>query len=119
MIYGTVQAYRTPGGGQLHFGGSSAPVFGHVVYIAIPALILNVVVSAVLTVVFRAVGARDGYDVTRPSDYTIDPHPDAVAVPQPRAVSPATNLPANPVANSPTGHEARNRASGSPRSDPR
>ena len=38
MAYGTVEAYRTPGGGQLHFGASTAPVFGHVTYIAISAL---------------------------------------------------------------------------------
>src|SRR6202453_1451001 len=118
MVYGTVQAYRTPGGGQLHFGGSSAPVFGHVVYIAVPALILNVAVSALFTIVFRAVGARDGYDVTRPSDYTVDPHPDAVALPQPRSVTPARNLPANPAASFPADHGARHRAAGSSRSDP-
>src|SRR5512142_98173 len=53
MAYGTIQAYRTAGGGQAHFGASAAPVFGHVTYIAIVALILNVAVTAVLTVVFR------------------------------------------------------------------
>ena len=58
-----------PGGGQAHFGVSTAPVFGH---IAIVALILNVAVSAVLTVVFRRIGLQDGYDETRPVDYTAD-----------------------------------------------
>jgi hypothetical protein len=52
-----------------HFGVSTAPVFGH---IAIVALILNVAVSAVLTVVFRRIGLQDGYDETRPVDYTAD-----------------------------------------------
>jgi SSS family solute:Na+ symporter len=101
MIYGTVQAYRTSGGGQSHFGGSSAPVFGHVIYIAIPALILNLVVSVLFTVVFRGLGALDGYDVTRPSDYLVDPHPDAVAPPSPRSASPATDIPADPAADVP------------------
>ena len=73
MIYGTVQAYRTSGGGQAHFGASAAPVFGHVTYIAIAALIVNVVVTAVLTPVFRTIGLQDGYDETRPADYTADP----------------------------------------------
>jgi SSS family solute:Na+ symporter len=73
MVYGTVQAYRTPGGGQAHFGGSAAPVFGHVTYIAIAALILNVAVAAVLTLVFRRIGLQDGYDATRPGDYIADP----------------------------------------------
>jgi hypothetical protein len=35
-------------------------VFGHVTYVAIVALILNVAVSAVLTVVFRRIGLQDG-----------------------------------------------------------
>jgi hypothetical protein len=37
------------------------------------ALILNVSVSAVLAVVFRRMGLQDGYDETRPADYTADP----------------------------------------------
>ena len=73
MAYGTIQAYRTSGGGQAHFGGSSAPVLGHTTYIAITALILNLIVSALLTVVFRWIKMQDGYDETRPADYTTDP----------------------------------------------
>jgi solute:Na+ symporter, SSS family len=73
MAYGTVEAYRTAGGGQAHFGASTTSVFGHVTYIAIVALILNVAVSAVLTFVFRGIGLQDGYDETRPADYTADP----------------------------------------------
>ncbi len=73
MAYGTVLAYRTPGGGQPHFGGSASSVLGHTTYIAITALILNVAVSAVLTVVFRKVGLQDGWDETRRADYTADP----------------------------------------------
>jgi SSS family solute:Na+ symporter len=72
MTYGTVQAYRTPGGGQAHFGASVTPVFGHITYIAIAALIINLVVSAVLTLVFRKIGLQDGYDETRPADYSAD-----------------------------------------------
>ena len=75
MAYGTVTAYRTSGGGQAHFGGSAAPVFGHTTYIAITALLLNLAVSAVLTLVFRWFGLQDGYDETRPTDYIADPAP--------------------------------------------
>lgn len=75
MVYGTVEAYRTPGGGQAHFGAFAAPVFGHVIYIAVAALVLNVVVSAVLTPIFRKIGLMDGYDETRAADYTADPAP--------------------------------------------
>jgi solute:Na+ symporter, SSS family len=85
MIYGTVQAYRTSGGGQAHFGASSAPLFGQVTYIAIAALILNLAVSALLTVVFRKMGLQDGYDETRPADYTVDP----AAVPAAKAAKAA------------------------------
>jgi solute:Na+ symporter, SSS family len=73
MAYGTVQAYQTAGGGQAHFGASVAPVFGHTTYIAVTALIINLVVAAVLTLVFRKIGLQDGYDETRPSDYLADP----------------------------------------------
>jgi solute:Na+ symporter, SSS family len=89
MAYGTFQAYRTPGGGQAHFGGSAAPVFGHITYIAITALIVNLAVSAVLTVVFRRFGLRDGYDETKPGDYTFDPVPAPAGVSAPPSPTPA------------------------------
>ena len=73
MAYGTIQAYRMPGGGQAHFGTSAAPVFGHVTYIGITALILNVTTAALLTLVFRQIGVQDGYDQTRPGDYSRQP----------------------------------------------
>jgi solute:Na+ symporter, SSS family len=84
MAYGTIEAYRTTGGGQAHFGASAAPVFGHTTYIAITALILNLAVSAVLTVVFRRFGLQDGYDETRPADYVADPAAVPAAAPKPK-----------------------------------
>ena len=92
MAYGTVEAYRTAGGGQAHFGASTTPVFGHVTYIAVVALILNVAVSAVLTLVFRRIGLQDGYDETRPADYTADP----VTAPPTRAPEGAGRAPGRP-----------------------
>ena len=73
MVYGTIQAYRTPGGGQAHFGASTAPVFGHLTYIAITALVVNLVVAVVLTLIFHAIRLPNGYDVTRPAHYSADP----------------------------------------------
>jgi SSS family solute:Na+ symporter len=73
MAYGTIEAYRTSGGGQAHFGGSSASLFGHTTYIALTALLVNLIVSALLTVVFRKIRMQDGYDETRPADYIADP----------------------------------------------
>jgi SSS family solute:Na+ symporter len=77
MVYGTVQVYRvpTPGVPGSHWGGSSAPVFGHVIYIAIAAFVLNVVVAAVLTVVARLLHVPEGTDETLPHQYTADPGP--------------------------------------------
>jgi SSS family solute:Na+ symporter len=73
MVYGTVQAYRTPGGGQAHFGASTAPVFGHVIYIAIAAFAVNLVVAVVLTPLFRALRLPNGYDETQLSQPSADP----------------------------------------------
>jgi len=47
----------------------SYPVLGVPLYTAISALILNLVLSIVLTPVFELLGARRGRDVTAPSDY--------------------------------------------------
>jgi SSS family solute:Na+ symporter len=79
MAYGTIQAYQTPGAGQQHFGASTAPVFGHTTYIAITAVLINLLVSAGFTLVFRAIGLTDGYDETRPADYSADAAPPAAA----------------------------------------
>ena len=73
MAYGTYQAYQTSGGGQAHFGASVTPVFGHTTYIAIAALIINLAVTTLLTLAFHKFGLKDGYDETRPADYSADP----------------------------------------------
>jgi SSS family solute:Na+ symporter len=75
MVYGTIQAYRVPVPGQAnsHFGGSTAPVFGHVIYIAVAAFIINLAIAVVLTLVFRAFRLPAGADETRPGHYTADP----------------------------------------------
>ena len=73
MAYGTVEAYRTSGGGQAHFGASTAPVFGHITYIGLVALLVNLVVTSVLTPVFRMIRLQDGYDGTKAADYSADP----------------------------------------------
>jgi solute:Na+ symporter, SSS family len=81
MAYGTIQAYRTPGSGQAHFGASTAPVLGHVVYIAIAALVVNLAVAAVLTLILLALQVPNGHDETQPGYYTTDPAGPASAVP--------------------------------------
>jgi SSS family solute:Na+ symporter len=88
MVYGTIEAYRTPGGGQAHFGASTAPVFGHVIYIAIAAFILNLAVAIVGTLIFRAIKLPAGTDETLPAHYTADPADGpAAAAPAPAATT--------------------------------
>jgi SSS family solute:Na+ symporter len=90
MVYGTIAAYNVTapkvvttlqGGepvtkvlGTRHFGGSLAsfPFTDTKVYIALSALLLNVVVAVVLTLVFRAMNLAAGTDATTPDDYYSD-----------------------------------------------
>ncbi len=67
MIVGTLMAVSVGFGSTftLHLG--SASIAG---YSAFYALIVNLVVSAIATPIFRAAGAKDGVDETRPADYT-------------------------------------------------
>ena len=79
MIFGTIAAYRVPSPGSpgSHFGGSTdvAPLIGHTVYIAITALVINLVLALVLTFVFRALRLPGGADETLPAHYLADPEP--------------------------------------------
>jgi len=73
MAYGTIVAYNTPAPGAAgsHFGASTAnlPGLNHTVYIAVTALVINLVVSIVLTVVFRLARLPDGSDETVRDNY--------------------------------------------------
>ncbi len=62
MILGTWQFFAN---GNV----SIAPLFGIRLYIAVTALLLNLVLAVVLTPVFEAIGVRRGRDVTVPADY--------------------------------------------------
>jgi solute:Na+ symporter, SSS family len=79
MVFGTIEAWRTPGSGQAHFGSSTAPIWGHLIYIGFAALVLNLVVSAVLTLIFSATKLPAGTDETQPSHYTYDPEEEPAA----------------------------------------
>jgi len=92
MIYGTIEAWRTPGSGQAHFGSPIAPTLGHTVYIGFTALILNFVVTVVFTFIFRAVKLPAGTDETQPSHYYYDPE-DGEAEPVPAAAGTGTGTP--------------------------
>ncbi|MFN2519276.1 MAG: monocarboxylate uptake permease MctP [Jatrophihabitantaceae bacterium] len=90
MVYGTVTAYRqtVPNAstrlvdgkpkvtvhGMRHFGTSLADFpFTHTkVYIAVTALLLNILIAVVLTVLLRLVKAPEGTDATEAADYYSD-----------------------------------------------
>jgi solute:Na+ symporter, SSS family len=74
MAYGTWTAYGVASPTQSHFGGPLAefPGTSTKVYIAATAFLINLIVTVVLTVVFRAVKLDPGVDATSPSDYTAD-----------------------------------------------
>jgi solute:Na+ symporter, SSS family len=77
MLYGTITAYNTPAPGVpgSHFGASTANVPGlnHTVYIALTALVINLVVATALTVIFRLAKVPAGTDETLPANYQADP----------------------------------------------
>jgi SSS family solute:Na+ symporter len=87
MVYGTIAAYNvtvpkvvttlvngepvSKVAGTRHFGGSIAnfPFTDTKVYIALTALLLNVIVAVIATLILRAVKAPVGTDATSPDDY--------------------------------------------------
>jgi SSS family solute:Na+ symporter len=90
IVYGTVTAYRqtvpntktklvdgkavVESHGMRHFGTSVAqfPWTHTKVYIAVTALLINVIVAVVVTLILRALRTPDGVDATRPDDYYTD-----------------------------------------------
>ncbi len=77
MTYGTIVAYNQPAPGKpgTHFGASTAMVPGinHTVYIALTALVINLVVAVVLTAIFRMLHVPAGRDETTAASYVADP----------------------------------------------
>jgi SSS family solute:Na+ symporter len=73
MIYGTLAAYNVKNATTSHWAGSSDIVFGHTIYIGITAIIINVVIAVVLTLVLKAARVPEGTDETLPHQYTADP----------------------------------------------
>jgi SSS family solute:Na+ symporter len=77
MAYGTWLAYGVPlpGDPDSHFGGPlvSLPWSETTkVYIAVLALAANLIVTVVLTVLFRAMNVDEGVDQTQEDDYWAD-----------------------------------------------
>jgi SSS family solute:Na+ symporter len=105
MVYGTIEAYRqqTPNTvtrlvngkpvvenhGMRHFGSPLAefPFTNTKFYIAVTALLINIIVAVVLTLVLRALRAPAGTDQTEPEDYYSDAASEEVVAEAEREVS--------------------------------
>jgi SSS family solute:Na+ symporter len=69
MIFGTIAAYKVATPTTSHWAGSTDLEFGHTVYIGLTAIILNIVVSVILTLIFKATRVPEGADETLPHQY--------------------------------------------------
>jgi SSS family solute:Na+ symporter len=74
-IFGTIAAYRVATPTTSHWAGSTDLEFGHTVYIGLSALILNIAIAVVLTMLARAARVPAGADETQPGQFTADPPP--------------------------------------------
>ncbi|MBV9445934.1 MAG: sodium:solute symporter [Streptosporangiaceae bacterium] len=81
MIFGTIAAYKTSTPTTSHWASSTDFEFGHTVYIGVSAIILNIAISVVLTLIFKAVHVPAGADETLPHQYTADPEETPAPVP--------------------------------------
>jgi hypothetical protein len=64
-----------------HWAGSTDIEFGHTVYIGLSAIIINIAVSVILTLIFKAARIPEGTDETLPQEYQADPGEAPAAAP--------------------------------------
>ena len=81
MVFGTLAAYKSASPTVSHWASSSDIELGHSVYIGFSALMINVVIAVVLTLIFRAAKVPQGADETLPHQYTMDPAEAPTAAP--------------------------------------
>ncbi|MBO0748238.1 MAG: sodium:solute symporter, partial [Acidimicrobiaceae bacterium] len=74
MVYGSYEAYGTSTTTVHHFAAATAnvPILGQTGYIAVTALVLNLIVAIVLSAILRFVPHSSGLDRTSPEDYVVD-----------------------------------------------
>jgi solute:Na+ symporter, SSS family len=73
MVFGTLAAYNSASATASHWASSSDLEFGHTVYIGLSAVIINLVITVVLTLILKASRVPEGADETLPHQYTADP----------------------------------------------
>jgi solute:Na+ symporter, SSS family len=87
MVYGTIAAYRSASPTASHWASSSDIELGHTVYIGIAALIVNLAVMLVLTVILNVAKVSNGTDETLPREFTADPETASAPLPAPVAAA--------------------------------
>ena len=73
MVFGTIAAYKVATPTASHWAGSVDIEFGHTVYIGLSAIILNIAVAVILTLIFKAARVPEGTDETLPQEYKANP----------------------------------------------
>jgi solute:Na+ symporter, SSS family len=73
MLFGTIAAYKSASPTVSHWASSADIELGHTVYIGLSAVIINLIIAVILTVIFRAAKVPQGADETLPHQYTADP----------------------------------------------
>ena len=81
MIFGTIAAYKTSTPTTSHWAASSDIVWGFTLYIGFSALVLNLVISVILTLILRAAKVPEGPDETLPHQYTAEAEESAAPAP--------------------------------------
>ncbi len=81
MVFGTIAAYRVATPTTSHWAGSVDIEFGHTVYIGLSAIILNIAIAVILSLIFKAARIPEGADETLPHQYTADPVTTPAAAP--------------------------------------
>jgi SSS family solute:Na+ symporter len=73
MAFGTIAAYNSASPTASHWASSSDIELGHTIYIGFSAVLINVIIAVILTVILRAAKVPQGADETLPQHYTADP----------------------------------------------
>jgi SSS family solute:Na+ symporter len=92
MVFGTIAAYKVATPATSHWAGSVDIEFGHTVYIGLAAIIGNIAVSVILTLIFKATRVPEGVDETLPQQYTADPAQAPAPVPAAIGIGTAGDL---------------------------
>jgi SSS family solute:Na+ symporter len=74
MVYGTYEAYGVSSPTVHHFAGSTVkiPLIGQSGYVALTAMVGNLILAVVLTLVARLLRLRSGVDLTSSEDYRVE-----------------------------------------------